>query len=346
MFAYVDPTGTEFLESQGALDEYRSIIDGLYRNAARFPDSGFTLLDAFENLPADASQINAVPWRAFPVTASAPFEQIDRDRFRWQDEYVEWWTERSETGQVTRITFTTEFPEYYQALARVSVEALIAGIQDVIPDANPTLDDLFGPRFDPRIANGETRAQLFRRNLRQNPWNNGEKEILCLTQRFNTVGALFNLVEKCSVQKAGIPSSAVCDAVGVACGSGRSSDPIICQASQNLVRGDRAVSLVDPIGVKIAQLLGSWEIDGTPVDINAPVDINDETNRKSMWTISRNGRRAVLDLTKASVTLGGDPITSGAQVANELQVEAEVISATDSTLPTWARTGQEFMRAP
>jgi hypothetical protein len=340
MFAYKDPTDSDLLESQGALDEYRAIIDFFYRQSARLSNSGFALLDAFENLPAGTSQIASIPWRAFPITASASFDEIDQDRFQFQDEYVEWRVERAASGQITEITFTTEFPEYYQALARVSADALIAGIQDVIPGANPTFDELFGSGFSPATANGEARAQRFRDNLKDNPWNkNDEKGILCLTQEFNTMSALFNLVDKCAIQKVGIPSSAVCASVGGACGSGRNSDPVICQASQDLVRSSRALSLVDPVGIKIKELIGIWEIDGSQVDINDPSD------NQAAWVISRNGRRAVLDVTKG-VTLGGLAIESGAQVSNQLQVEADVVSALESSLPEWAKTGQESMRIP
>lgn len=338
MFAYTDPTGTNFLDSQDALDEYRAIIDGFYRMSARVPSSGFTLLDAFDNLPTATSRIDSIPWRAFPITASASFDEIDKERFRWQDEYVEWRVEKS-ASEITQIIFTTEFPEYYQALARISVNALIAGIQDVTPGANPTPDELFGSGFNPEITDGEDRAQRFRQNLTKNPWNNGEKGILCLTQQFNTAGALFNLADKCAIQRVGIPSSAVCGAVDGACGPGRNSDPVICQASQNTVRSSRALSLVDPVGIRIKELLGSWEIGGVSVDIN------DNNDNQGAWIISRNGRRAVLDVTKG-VTLGGSAITSGAQVSNELQVEADVISAPETSLPDWAKTGQEFMRAP
>jgi hypothetical protein len=339
MFPYTDPTGTNFLESQNALNEYRAIIDRFYRDSAGVSNSGFTLLDAFENLPTGTSQIDSIPWSAFPITASASFNEIDKDRFQWQDEYIEWLVKRSATGEITQIIFTTEFPEYYQALAMVSVNALIAGIQNVIPGADPTLDELFGSGFDPVTASGEARAQRFRQNLISNPWNNGEKGILCLTQPFNTAGALFNLLDKCAIKNTSIPSSAVCGAVGGACGSNRNSDPVICQASQNTIRSSRAISLVDPVGIKIKQLFGSWEIDGIAVDIN------DETDNQGAWVISRNGRRAVLDVTK-KVTLGGSAITSGAQVSNNLQVEADVISAPESSLANWAKTGQEFMRAP
>jgi hypothetical protein len=126
---------------------------------------------------------------------------------------------------------------------------------------------------------------------------------------------------------------------GCSCGPGRNSDPVICQAAQNTARSSRAISLVDPVGIRIKKLTGSWEIGGVAVDIN------DFSSNQGIWVISRNGRRAVLDLTKG-VTLGSSAITSGAQVSNELQVEAAVISAPEISLPDWAKTGQESMRTP
>ena len=44
MFNYKDSTGTNFLENQGALDEYRAILESQYLNSARVPNSAFTLL--------------------------------------------------------------------------------------------------------------------------------------------------------------------------------------------------------------------------------------------------------------------------------------------------------------
>ena len=35
MFAYQDPTETDFLKTQGALDEYRAIMQGLYTNTVQ-----------------------------------------------------------------------------------------------------------------------------------------------------------------------------------------------------------------------------------------------------------------------------------------------------------------------
>jgi hypothetical protein len=63
-----------------------------------------------------------------PKSAAASFEEIDENRFQLQDEYVEWRTERNSTGKVNKVTFTTEFFEHYEALARVNFDAFVNGI--------------------------------------------------------------------------------------------------------------------------------------------------------------------------------------------------------------------------
>lgn len=332
MFAYTDPTGTGFLQQQNALNFYRATVHQHYRDFARLPGSAFTLLDAFD---ANA-QVSTVTWIAFPRTATASARDIDAKRFSFQDEYVEWRVERAK-DRIRRITFTTEFPEYYEALAETGFEPLVEGIRQVMPGAAPTAADLFGAGFNPDSASPDARASQFRLHLPRNPWNNGKRGILCLTQEFNTMGALFNLVGRCGVVKPDIPSNAVCANVGGACGSGRNSDPFICTAAQDLVRGGNGLSLLDPVGVRIIELRGVWKIDGNEVDINNAAE------SQGVWTIGRNGRRAVLDLTR-NVTIVNDPIASGAQVSAVLQVGADVISAPDATLPAWAKLGQESSR--
>ena len=103
-----------------------------------------------------------VGWKAFPKAVIATNEQIDAQRFDFQDEYVQSRSEKAAGGSVTRITFTTEFPEYYQALATVSHDALVPGIQEVIPGANPTHMELYRPNFNPATASGAVRAQQVR----------------------------------------------------------------------------------------------------------------------------------------------------------------------------------------
>ena len=215
MFDYQEPTGTGFLESQGALAVYRAIIHSFYSRFASLPGSGFTLREAFEEL-ADGVQPSTagVGWKAFPKAVIATNEQIDAQRFDFQDEYVEWRTEKAAGGSVTRITFTTEFPEYYQALATVSHDALVQGIQEVIPGANPTHMELYGPNFNPATASGAVRARRFRSQALANPWNNSQKGVLCLAQQFNTMNALFNLVGQCAIPRPDLPPGSVCANVG------------------------------------------------------------------------------------------------------------------------------------
>src|SRR5207249_5428984 len=153
----------------------------------------------------------------------------------------------------------------------------------------------------------------------------------------NTVRALFNLAGQCALPKLDIASSAVCANVGVACGPNRNSDPWICEDVKNLTSSQNGLSLADPVGIKILELQGIWKINGVQVDIN------DSSQNQGAWIISRNGRRAVLDVSKG-VSIGDDPITTGTQVSTKLQVGAAVISAPEHDLPPWAKTGHESSR--
>lgn len=332
MFTYADPVGRNFLRSARVKENFQRAMAGAYDSFARRSRSGFTWLEAFDNLPRGQAVAKTVDWRAFPLSVSATDEQIDQNRFSLQDEYIEWRVERRQ-GKVTRLTFTTEFPEYYEAFAQVGVSQLKQAVRDAIPNANPTTRDLFGTSPNPDQLSPTIRANLFRRNLRENPWNNGKKGILCLTQGANTLGALLLLVADCAVVNDVEPED-TCAALGSACVPGRSSDPRICAEIQRAVRNNLAISVKDPAGIRIGELLGSWTRDGEEFDINDP-DAND-----GAWTINRNGRRAVLNLA-GGVKLGDEPVITGAQVARLVRVSADVIAAPENRIPTWAKTGGE-----
>lgn len=330
MFDYGDPGGT--LTPAAALTRYRQLLHSEYRDHAKRALSAFTLLEAFEEMaPGTQPRVDTVEWSAFPITAPATPAQIDSQRFQFQDEYVEWHVERS-AGAVAQITFVTDFLEYYEALATVGMGALVAAIQAVIPGADPTAAELFGPGAPP--TQPESRAMRFRNFARQNPWNNGEKGILCLAQQFNTLGALFSLVGRGAIPNLAVPSGAICGTLDEFCGSNRNSDPSIATAVQDLSRAGRGLSLQDPVGIEIVRLVGVWARDGNPIDINDP------NANGGLFTISRTGRRAVLRNVQG-LTVDNDPITTGAQVAASLTVRARVISAPEADLPVWSRVGQE-----
>ena len=341
MFDYTDPTGGNLLQSSGALTNYRAILHAHYKNGAQHPNSAFTFLSAFSMLPEDRVDISNVPWVAFPKSVLGTDAEIDNQRTRLQDEYVEWRVERDTEDKVARIEFTTEFSEYYEAFAALGFDPLREAIREAIPGADPTVEDLFGLDFDLDKSTAEARSLRFRRfatssndsPVVKNPWNS-ERGLLCLSQHFNTLGALFNLVFRCGVPREGAAAD-TCNAVGNACGETRNSDPVICTASQNLARTPRALSLADPVGISIRRLGGIWKLNGRQIDINA-LGSNDGT-----WTVSRNGRRAMLDTQGGALTMGDDEIVTGTQVSRVLFVGAEVISAHDVEVPEEFRLGQE-----
>jgi hypothetical protein len=112
MFAYSDPTGTGLLQQVGALQVYREAVDRLHQSFHSERDSAFTLREAFDELsPGTKAETGTVEWKAFPVTAGEPPATIDSDRFRLQDEYVEWRLEKRADGSLAAVTFITEFTE-------------------------------------------------------------------------------------------------------------------------------------------------------------------------------------------------------------------------------------------
>jgi hypothetical protein len=341
MFAYSDPTGTGALAAAGALQKYREKVGFLDQRFHSVAQSGYTLRDALDELaPGTQAQTATVRWSAFPVTAPASAVQIDANRLQFQDEYVEWRAEKR-NGALTKVTFTTEFSEYLEALAEVGVAPLKAEIAKLVPGANPTDAELFGAGFNPQTASATARGKRFTAHLPNNPWNNGQRGILCLTQQFNTMGALFNLLGACGVPNLSVPSGQVCATVGGACGPGRNSDPSVCSAAQDLARGNSSFSLQDPAGIRILDLdpTAQWTLDGQAIDINNPA-----TNQ-GIWTVSRNGRRGVFTL-QGDVRVGGNKITTGTQLSQLLFVGADVIHAPDAALPEWAQAGHEGTRGP
>lgn len=409
MFPYQDPTGSNFLQTQGALDIYRGRLHAQYEMASKLPDTKLIPIRAFGDLqqtprvdrlitfaPGATFGNATVTWNAFPRRNQAVNNtQVDTTR-RLQEEYVEWIVQTN-AGKLSSITFTTEFAAYFQTLADHSFEALVAGIQQVIPKANPTVAELLGTSqkpapleadgvvgpatwsllerildrppanapvlrrgsqgeeviwlqtrlawlnlfdgkltglFDQTTENAVKAAQkryvgageLFRQNLPNNPWNNGQKGILCMANFDNTLPLLFGLLSHCAVPRPDVSAQEICNLVGaVNCVPGRSSDPNACMAVQTEVLKGNVFSPADPIGIQILKLQGIWRINGVQIDINDP------QKNQGAWQVSRSGRRAVLK-NLLGLTLDGAPITSGGQVARKLQVGLKVIIALEKSL--------------
>jgi hypothetical protein len=332
MFDYSDPVGGVELASTGSLAGYRALVHAGYRRAALRPRSAFTLPEAFTE-SGKTPESSTVSWLAFPRLQTVSDSVVDSDRFRRQEEYVEWRTERDGGGKLLSVTFTTEFSEYYEALAATSGAAVTSEFS-LLAGSPVSARDVFGAGFEPDRATPSGRAIQLLAMARRNPWTNGDKGIAFLMHGSNTLGALFELLAECSVPKTGIASSDVCGSVSGACVPGRSSDPAVCQAAQELARQKMGLTLADPAGIQILRLGGIWKVAGQQIDIAA---------RPEIWKISRNGRRAVLKVVPG-LTIGDDAIPDGAAVARKLTVGAKVWFLADADLPSWARAGQESSR--
>src|SRR5687767_206231 len=92
-----------------------SAIFGTY--LGRFPQ----LYDpTVSDTPADV-RVEDIVWTAFPARllrgATSEAGRWERaDKREEQDEYCEWSVERDATGKITRVTFTSEVPEYFDYL--------------------------------------------------------------------------------------------------------------------------------------------------------------------------------------------------------------------------------------
>lgn len=405
MFPYQDPAGSKGLERQGALAGYRSKLQFRYEKAAAVQNTRFVPIERLSDSNGSLKsgvKTSRLTWSAFPERRQGEVNQrVDRDRQSLQEEYVEW-NVQSRSERIETITFCTEFPEYFEALADVNLEALVAEIRAVIPDANPTVQELlgqsaappalfvdgivgpktwsvlhrvsgFGPLenrsspdptlrigargadvrelqqrllalglvrsvdgdFGPRTDQGVKQAQqkytgageLFRQARASNPWNNGSNGIYCLLQPDNTLPLLFQLVAHCSVPRPQLRANDICRIIGTSkCVPGRSSDPNVCATAQQQVLQGRLISLRDPAGIRIDQLLGSWSLNGSPLG-----EMNGSSRNTHIWQVSRNGRRGVLNVLPG-LELNGSPIRSGAQVARQLVVGVDVVTASASSL--------------
>jgi hypothetical protein len=275
--------------------------------------------------PADA--------KAVPVTwAGSPnkLRQTHGDAVgRWriadshrseQDEYCEWSLEKS-GGKVTRVTFTTEVPEYYEFLARENPERLLALYRELV-----------GPRvaMSDLIVGGD-----YQRVNRWNPPDPAKGRLVHLSQENNTLGAALALVAEATVQRErdGVPVTTK-EALAGCSGLGnpfRNSDPQIAAIVNGAAGTGASITLQDPIGLYLDRLVttgmttpdganpaGFWKIErGTP----------GHAVRASFAVPNQHGY-AVGD-----IRIGGRPIKFGAQVADRVRVRITAIVKPGSARP-------------
>lgn len=275
--------------------------------------------------PTDAPRAPVV-WPAFPARllpdATSEQERWSRadGRRREQDEYCEWSVERDDAGKLTRVTFTTEVPEYWQLLAEHDPDQLVALYREfVAPDAQ--LDELFvDGRYQPaNVYNGATTGRLAH-----------------LIQASNNLDAAVALVAQATILRAHEDGTLVvapkelvdCGRLGV---SARRSDPRIAREVNAAAADGDEVSLADPAGLYLDGFL------------SAGLTTPDAGDAHDFWTIERGDAahavRARFEVPGERGFVVGDildrgrPLAFGAQLADRVGVRATALVKPGAHVP-------------
>jgi hypothetical protein len=265
--------------------------------------------------PADADAVEKdITWTAFPRILRL---RSVSDRQRWrhadssrdvQDEYCEWSVTRDpHSDKITRVTFTSEGPEYWQFLASAAPDKVVALYrQHISPEVLP--EHLFpNGTYDPR-----------------NRWNNSTTNgAMHLIQANNTLSAEIELAASATIVRIVNGKALEAEQELIACGQygqpERNSDPHIGAEVNALARAKADITLANPVGLCIAGLsTAGWKTpDGSPAS--------------DYWTVVRGtpekALRAVYEVpagkgfTVGDITVDGKTIEFGAQIADFITIK-------------------------
>ena len=250
----------------------------------------------------------------------------------WQDEYCEWSvTRRPSDNKITKVTFTCENVEYWNALWLIDRNRVVELYRELVsPDVQ--LADLEGDT-DPNTGLPSYNHL--------NKWNSKTTTgPVHLISPPNTLGAEIYLaaaatiVRECNGLEVTNQSQLIqCSLYGT---PGRNSDPLIGGTVNSIVRpGGVKVTLKDPVGLYIQEPAfdQTWQL-----PTQAPVD----AHPSDYWKIVRGYRRtdpnepdfilhAVYEVPEeqgfcvGDITIDGVPILFGAQITQKFQIALAAI---------------------
>ncbi|MEX2555168.1 MAG: hypothetical protein WEB06_06005 [Actinomycetota bacterium] len=263
----------------------------------------------------DDAVVARVVWPAFPASLAGPPSQrlaiADKDRST-QDEYCEWAVEKNEAEKITRVTFTTEVPEYFDHLFRSDPDALLTLYRELV-----------GPQVEP----GDLTQDGF--YLRENIWNQllDSTRPVHLIQDSNKLIAALVLAAEATIlrERDGVPVThpqALVDCAGLG-NPLRGSDPQIAAAVNNAAATGAEITLNDPVGLYIDGL------------ITGGMETPDEVDPATFWTVDRGDAdravRASFEVPEGrgyvvgEVKIDGQPIAFGGQLAVRVRVRIEAL---------------------
>ncbi|MBA3364898.1 MAG: hypothetical protein H0U03_03810 [Actinobacteria bacterium] len=293
-------------------EAWSAVVSQFFGTAAGFPQFyDPTVVDT----PPEA-EVASVIWSAFPASLrGGPLERMElADAARGaQDEYCEWTVEKNADEKITRVTFTTEVPEYFDHLFTTHPDGLLAVYRNLIDE-----------RAEP--ADLEENGAY----LRRNKWNNSTiGRPAHLVSPSNNLFAAVQLAAQATVlrERDGQPVTNRQDLVACArLGEPlRNSDPQIASAVNNAAANGDEVTLADPIGLYIDGLM------------TGGMEAQDGEDPGSFWKIERGDEahtlRAAYEVPPeedrgyvvGDITIDGRRIVFGGQLAIRVRVRLDAV---------------------
>jgi hypothetical protein len=277
--------------------------------ARQFPQ----FFDPTQTDPGPGAMAPAIVWTAFPATL---LDDATSEQGRWaaadasrsvQDEYCEWAVERDPDGVLTRVTFTTEVPEYFEHLAERDPDRLVDLYAELVGQSVKLDELVVGGRFQ--------KSNVHNRSTRGRPAH--------LQQPSNNLNAAIVLAAQATVLRKDADGEPVTTPMTlVSCGNlgepRRNSDPQIAAAVNDAAATGAEISLQDPLGLYIDRfLVGGMQ---TP----------DGEDPATFWTVERGTPEHAVRASYAvpadrgyrvgDITAGGRPLRFGAQLADRVSV--------------------------
>ncbi|HEV7723135.1 MAG TPA: hypothetical protein VGO60_17725 [Iamia sp.] len=260
--------------------------------------------------------------------------------YRPNDEYCEWRVTRDESGDITAVTFTSEPPEYWQALHGDTLSNMNGVPTYPCPGDRDLLVALYRELVSPDVQYEDlicaedlvdysipSKPQVIYAKGTYNPYNrwNTTDGIVHLTQPANSLSAEIFLAAGATTLYRGADGVRVSDPDALICcaaygGVNRCSDPTIGSSVNELAALGAAITLRNPVGLSMhhIDLAGFAAPDGSPVT----EDYFRVLRGQELGLIER-AVFAVPDgaeFTVSDLTIGGVPIAYGGQIAERITV--------------------------
>ncbi len=218
---------------------------------------------------------------------------------RGQNEYSEWFTHRDSSGNVTAIDVTTELPDYWNFLVANLSRAEITALYRTWTNPAATEADIFsGP------GGSYNRLNIF----------NTTRGTMHMINAINNLPAALGLIWDAIVWR--FRGGEVIDVQDCALGGPHHADPTVIAHFNRLAREGRFITLEDPVGIYIIGIdTDGWKTpDGSPPEDLVRYVRGDPPVRARVAVPPGRG------FTLSQVTIGGEPIRWGSQIAERTTV--------------------------